>query len=154
AWRCSGATTRPSAQCICCWSPLPAMPPFVTTWGNWSSSAAIPMPRVPNGCAQWSLATRALASPWRACRENFLRRVDDRSARMVFAGRILHVTPFYEKAWAYGGIPRVVASLAHGQAERGHDVTVCTTDAFESERRLPDEWKRGDEVHLRVFRNL
>jgi glycosyltransferase involved in cell wall biosynthesis len=68
--------------------------------------------------------------------------------------RILHVTPFYERAWAYGGIPRVVASLAHGQAQRGHDVTVCTTDAFEAERRLPDEWKRGDDVNVRVFSNL
>jgi glycosyltransferase involved in cell wall biosynthesis len=68
--------------------------------------------------------------------------------------RILHVTPFYERAWAYGGIPRVVASLAHGQAQRGHDVTVCTTDAFEAERRLPDEWKRGDDVQLRVFSNF
>lgn len=69
--------------------------------------------------------------------------------------RILHVTPYYEHAWAYGGIPRVVASLAHGQAQRGHDVTVCTTDAFEAERRLPREKKRGhDDVAVRVFPNL
>jgi glycosyltransferase involved in cell wall biosynthesis len=70
--------------------------------------------------------------------------------------RILHVTPFYEHAWAYGGIPRVVASLAHGQAQRGHDVTVCTTDAFEAERRLPPERQeqRRDEIDVKVFPNL
>ncbi len=77
--------------------------------------------------------------------------------------RILHVTPYYEQAWAYGGIPRVVASLAHGQARRGHQVTVCTTDAFDAERRLPSApsglgaWPveySGDGVELRHFSNL
>ena len=50
--------------------------------------------------------------------------------------RILHVTPYYEHAWAYGGIPRIVASLATTQAARGHAVTVCTTDACDATRRL------------------
>jgi glycosyltransferase involved in cell wall biosynthesis len=71
--------------------------------------------------------------------------------------RILHVTPFYEHAWAYGGIPRVVASLAHGQAQCGHEVTVCTTDAYESERRLPKSCRgqrSEDGVQLRVFPNV
>ena len=49
----------------------------------------------------------------------------------------------------------MVASLAHGQVQRGHDVTVCTTDAFEAQRRLPDQWRRGDDnIALRVFPNL
>ena len=48
--------------------------------------------------------------------------------------RILHVTPYYEQAWAYGGIPRVVAALATGLSALGHSITVCTTDAC-----LPDE---------------
>jgi glycosyltransferase involved in cell wall biosynthesis len=70
--------------------------------------------------------------------------------------RILHVTPFYERAWAYGGIPRVVASLAHGQASRGHEVTVCATDACDAEHRLsgPEHERSGDGIELRVFRNL
>jgi glycosyltransferase involved in cell wall biosynthesis len=78
--------------------------------------------------------------------------------------RILHVTPYYERAWAYGGIPRVVSSLAHGQVRRGHHVTVCATDACEADRRLhPDgprplgAWpveKTDDGVELRVFTNV
>ena len=50
--------------------------------------------------------------------------------------RVLHVSPYYEDAWAYGGIPRVVAGLTRGLARRGHDVTVCTTDACDATTRL------------------
>jgi len=50
--------------------------------------------------------------------------------------RILHVVPYYEHAWAYGGIPRVATTLARGLAERGHQVTVCTTDACDDRRRV------------------
>jgi glycosyltransferase involved in cell wall biosynthesis len=49
--------------------------------------------------------------------------------------RILHVVPYYEHAWAYGGIPRVATTLARGLAGRGHQVTVCTTDACDDRRR-------------------
>ena len=41
--------------------------------------------------------------------------------------RLLHVTPYYADAWAYGGIPRATATLARGQARVGHQVTVATT---------------------------
>jgi glycosyltransferase involved in cell wall biosynthesis len=70
--------------------------------------------------------------------------------------RILHVTPYYENAWAYGGIPRVVASLAHGQARRGHQVTVCSTDACDAEHRLADApvMRSPDGVEVRVFPNV
>jgi glycosyltransferase involved in cell wall biosynthesis len=50
--------------------------------------------------------------------------------------RILHVTPYSERAWAYGGIPRVVAALAHAQAQNGHRVTVATTDVRDATSRL------------------
>lgn len=66
--------------------------------------------------------------------------------------RILHVTPYYEGAWAYGGIPRVVGALTHGLAARGHRVTVCTTDVFLEDQRL-DAVPPGD-VDVHVFRNL
>jgi glycosyltransferase involved in cell wall biosynthesis len=49
--------------------------------------------------------------------------------------RILHVVPYYEHAWAYGGIPRVATTLTHALARRGHHVTVCTTDACDAEAR-------------------
>jgi glycosyltransferase involved in cell wall biosynthesis len=50
--------------------------------------------------------------------------------------RILHVVPYYEHAWAYGGIPRVATALARGLARRGHQVTVCTTDARDHATRV------------------
>ena len=40
--------------------------------------------------------------------------------------KVLHVTPFYEPAWAYGGMVRAVAGLCRALAARGHDVTVVT----------------------------
>jgi len=60
--------------------------------------------------------------------------------------RILHVTPYYENAWAYGGIPRLAAGLVRGLAARGHQVSVCTTDACARNRRLarpPDATAAG-----------
>jgi len=50
--------------------------------------------------------------------------------------RILHVSPYPASAWAYGGIPRVVAGLTRGLARRGHAVTVVTTDAHDARTRL------------------
>jgi len=83
---------------------------------------------------------------------------------------VLHVTPYAPDAWAYGGIPRVVGSLARGLSRRGHAVTVCTTDACDEAARLPHgdhgsegrpEGLRhnavggpGGEVDTRVFPNI
>jgi glycosyltransferase involved in cell wall biosynthesis len=49
--------------------------------------------------------------------------------------RILHVAPYFENAWAYGGIPRVVAAQAHALAAAGHRVTVATTDVRDGDGR-------------------
>lgn len=50
--------------------------------------------------------------------------------------RILHVSPYAPAAWAYGGIPRLVGTITRTLADRGHRVTVCTTDACDSHARL------------------
>lgn len=83
--------------------------------------------------------------------------------------RILHVTPYYGEAWAYGGIPRLATTLCRELARRGHQVTVCTTDARDADRRLPHPAapRRGgrrfrrwpplqtpEGIELRVFPNL
>ncbi len=70
--------------------------------------------------------------------------------------RILHVTPCYGDAWAYGGIPRVVFAQARGLARRGHHVTVCTTDACDRRRRLygSRHHRTADRVDVRVFPNV
>jgi glycosyltransferase involved in cell wall biosynthesis len=77
--------------------------------------------------------------------------------------RILHVTPYYERAWAYGGIPRIATALATGLAAR-HDVTVCTTDACDARDRLTrpagapraGPWREASPsgAAIRVFPNL
>ncbi len=69
--------------------------------------------------------------------------------------RILHVVPYFEGAWAYGGIPRLATALVRGLAERGHQVTVCTTDAGDARSR----WRHHGvdarrNVDLRVFPNI
>ena len=69
--------------------------------------------------------------------------------------RVLHVTPYFTDAWAYGGIPRLAHSLARGLARRGHQVTVCTTDAHDAVTRLatPACARNNDGVEVRTFAN-
>jgi glycosyltransferase involved in cell wall biosynthesis len=67
--------------------------------------------------------------------------------------RILHVVPYYEHAWAYGGIPRLATTMTRGLAARGHHVTVCTTDACDSRSRAPGS-RNPCAVDVRVFRNV
>ncbi len=74
--------------------------------------------------------------------------------------RILHVSPYAPAAWAYGGIPRLVGTIARTLADRGHRVTVCTTDACDRHARLtgppdphaPQDTSRG-KPEWQVFPN-
>ncbi len=68
--------------------------------------------------------------------------------------RILHIAPYYNPAWAYGGSVRVVAELATRQAARGHVVTVVTTDTLDAHRRVPSGRYMMDGVVVHRFRNL
>mgnify|MGYP000414203190 CR=1 FL=1 len=43
---------------------------------------------------------------------------------------ILHVTPYYAPAFAFGGVVRAVEGMARALTERGHTVTVLTTNAL------------------------
>ncbi len=43
---------------------------------------------------------------------------------------ILHVTPYYAPAYAFGGVVRAVEGMAQASVARGHTVTVLTTDAL------------------------
>ena len=40
--------------------------------------------------------------------------------------RLLHIAPFYEPAWAFGGMARAASALCRALVARGHDVTVVT----------------------------
>ncbi len=69
--------------------------------------------------------------------------------------RILHVVPYYEQAWAYGGIPRLATTMTQALARRGHHVTVCTTDARDDTSRA----ERGEDAapgrpDVRTFPNV
>ena len=72
------------------------------------------------------------------------------SARM----HVLHVTPCYAPAWAYGPIPQAVAALARAQVTLGHSVTVLTSDAVAPHERLPAGEQVVDGIRIVRFRNL
>src|SRR5262245_7927775 len=85
--------------------------------------------------------------------------------RVMRSLRILHITPYFKDAWAYGGIPRLAHALTRGLAQRGHSVTVCTTDVCDDQARLPrheiartrlrpSQSITTDGVDVRVFPNL
>jgi glycosyltransferase involved in cell wall biosynthesis len=68
--------------------------------------------------------------------------------------RILHVVPYYEQAWAYGGIPRLATTMTRALARRGHHVTVCTTDVRDERTRASAIAPGTHGVDVRMFPNL
>jgi glycosyltransferase involved in cell wall biosynthesis len=50
--------------------------------------------------------------------------------------RILKTIPHCFPAWAYGGTPRLVYEMSQGLVERGHSVSIITTDALDAEGRI------------------
>ena len=68
--------------------------------------------------------------------------------------RILHVVPYYEQAWAYGGIPRLATTMTRALVRRGHQVTVCTTDVRDQRTRASAIAPNAQGVEVRMFPNL
>ena len=68
--------------------------------------------------------------------------------------RLLHVTPYFYPAWAYGGIPRLSYGLCRTLVERGHQVTVLTTDVRDEGSRLPGGEHDVDGIRVLRLRNL
>ncbi len=64
---------------------------------------------------------------------------------------ILHLTPYYSPAYAFGGVVRAVEGLARAQVARGLRVTVLTTDALTPSTRCEGARNR-DEDGVRVVR--
>src|SRR5256885_6784392 len=75
-----------------------------------------------------------------------------RSARRSL--RVLQVTSYYAPAWAYGGPPRVMTDFATGLVERGHELTVFTTDALDAEHRARPMREELDGVRVERFPNV
>jgi glycosyltransferase involved in cell wall biosynthesis len=67
---------------------------------------------------------------------------------------VLHVAPYFEHAWAYGGVPRVVSALAHGLVSREHEVHACTTDAGSATERMDQPAPSNSGLTVHVFPNL
>ena len=61
---------------------------------------------------------------------------------------ILHITPYYAPASAYGGVVSAVTGLTAAQAARGHHVKVLTTDSLGPTERstTAHEWIDGVDV--------
>lgn len=51
---------------------------------------------------------------------------------------IVHLTPYYAPAFAFGGVVRSVEGMARALTRRGHTVTVLTTDALDTVTRCAD----------------
>jgi glycosyltransferase involved in cell wall biosynthesis len=68
--------------------------------------------------------------------------------------RVLQVTSYYAPAWAYGGPPRVMTDFATGLVERGHEVTVFTTDVLDADERARPLRQELDGVRVERFPNL
>ncbi len=68
--------------------------------------------------------------------------------------RILHVTPSFYPAWAYGGIARCAYELCRALARRGESVEVWSTDAGDATQRLAERTLTVDGITLRRFPNL
>jgi glycosyltransferase involved in cell wall biosynthesis len=64
------------------------------------------------------------------------------------------VVPYFQPAWAYGGIPRLAYGLSRALLARGHHVQVVTTDALDATSRLPAGWEVADGLAVHRLPNL
>jgi len=69
--------------------------------------------------------------------------------------KILHVVSFFKPSWEAGGPPRAVYEISKKLIERGHDVTVYTTDGFKSRLKIEkNKPVNVDGIRTYYFRNL
>ena len=68
--------------------------------------------------------------------------------------RILQVTPAFYPAEGHGGAPYVVYEISKRLSERGHEVTVYTTDANDKYSRVSNGIKNTEGVNVYYFKNI
>src|SRR3989475_12560882 len=78
-------------------------------------------------------------------------RVTDKEGQSFM--RILQVAPYFAPAYSYGGPPETVHRLCEALADRGHEITVLTTDAFSSTKRQPTQ-RKADGFDTYYLKNL
>ena len=57
--------------------------------------------------------------------------------------KILHIAPYYAPAYAFGGVVSALEGLTQAQVQRGHSVTVLTTDALTRTERYTGPIQEG-----------
>lgn len=70
--------------------------------------------------------------------------------------KVLQIVSSFAPAYAYGGPARSAYQISKNLSERGHEVTVYTTDAYDSEQRF-DPTRHGmdyGDLHVSRFRNV
>lgn len=68
--------------------------------------------------------------------------------------KVLHITPYFAPAWAYGGPPRAIYGLTRELVRRGHCVTVLTTDALSATGRTSPLQEIVDGIEVIRLPNL
>jgi glycosyltransferase involved in cell wall biosynthesis len=71
--------------------------------------------------------------------------------------KIIYLIPYFAPAWEYGGPVRVVYELSKHLIKKGHQVTVCTTDAYEAQKRLSIKTNQPElfeDIKVFRFKNL
>ena len=68
--------------------------------------------------------------------------------------KILQVTPEFYPSTGYGGGPIVAYEISKMLVQRGHDVTVYTTDANDKTSRLNNGIKNIDGINIYYFKNI
>ncbi|AGK60068.1 Glycosyltransferase [Archaeoglobus sulfaticallidus PM70-1] len=68
--------------------------------------------------------------------------------------KILQVIPYFVPAWGYGGPVRVAYELSKRLVEKGHEVTVYTTDTLSKDSRVNKKVQEIDGIRVQYFPNL
>jgi glycosyltransferase involved in cell wall biosynthesis len=68
--------------------------------------------------------------------------------------KILYLLQFFVPAWRFGGVVQLAYNIAKGMAQKGHKVTVYSTDAFEPGRRIEEKRDIIDGIEVFYFKNI
>jgi len=68
--------------------------------------------------------------------------------------KILYLLQFFIPAWRFGGVVQFAYNIAKGMVQRGHDVTVFSTDAFGPGRRIKEKENVIDGIKISYFKNI
>jgi glycosyltransferase involved in cell wall biosynthesis len=64
----------------------------------------------------------------------------------------LHITPYYAPAYAFGGVVRSVEGLTQALAQRGHRISILTTDALSLDQRYEGKPAMTPPARVQVHR--